>query len=119
MTKHSMFRSEFPPKPSKMPIHPIWRGIGLVMLVVLPIGSYLLASILIESKERFSWVIIPTDIVLNQYPKDPMILVRLFYALVILIGIAAILAFVTFLLTSLFGPSRYDPLDVPPGRVRK
>jgi len=119
MTKHSMFRTDFPPKPSKLPIHPVWRGIGLILMVVLPVGSYLLASMLIENKEQFSWIIIPTDLILNKYPSDPLILVRLFYALIILILVSAILAFFTFLIASLFGPSRYDPYDVPPYRVKK
>lgn len=119
MTKNSMYRSEFPPKPSKLPMHPVWRGIGLIMMVVLPVGSYLFASMLIDNKERFNWLIIPTDIVLNKYPNDPLILVRLLYALIILIAVGAILAFFTFLMSSLFGPSRYDPYDVPPDRVKK
>jgi hypothetical protein len=116
MTKHSMFRTDLPPKPSKLPMHPIWRGIGLILMVVLPVGSYLFASMLIENKDRYSWVIIPTDIVLNRYPNDPLILVRLLYALIILLAVAAVLAFFTFLMSSLFGPSKYDPYDAPPER---
>lgn len=119
MTKHSMFHTDFPPKPSRLPMHPVWRGIGLIMMVILPVGSYLLASMLIENKDRFSWVIIPTDLILNKFPKDPLILVRLLYALIILMIVAAVLAFFTFLTARLFAPSRYDPYDVPPDRVRK
>jgi len=73
-----MFQNEYPPKPSKLPMHPIWRGIGLIMMVVLPAGSYLLANMLIEKKSLYSWVVIPTDLILNKFPKDPFILVRLF-----------------------------------------
>ena len=97
-------------------MHPIWRGIGLILMVVLPVGSYLFATMLIENKDRYSWVIIPTDIVLNRYPNDPLILVRLLYALIILLAVAAVLAFFTFLMSSLFGPSKYDPYDAPPER---
>ncbi len=118
MTKHSMFRNEYPPKPSRLPTHPIWRGIGLIIMVVLPVGSYLLANLLIENQSRFSWVIIPTDLLLNKFPKDPMILVRLLYAVLIMIIIGSILAFFTFLTASLFGPPRYDPYDVPPEKVK-
>jgi len=116
MTKHNMFRTDFPPKPSKLPMHPVWRGIGLILMLVLPIGSYLFASMLIENNDRFSWVIIPTDIILNRYPQDPMILVRLLYALIILFAVAAVLAFFTFLMSSLFGPAKHDPYDAPPKR---
>lgn len=118
MPKHSMFQNEYPPKPSRLPMHPIWRGIGLIMMVVLPAGSYLLANMLIERKSLYSWVVIPTDLILNKFPKDPLILVRLLYAAIILIIIASILAFVTFLTARLFGPPRYDPYDVPPEKIR-
>jgi hypothetical protein len=119
MTKHGMFQSNFPPKPSKLPMHPVWRGIGLIMMVVLPVGSYLLASMLIENRNTLSWVIIPTDIILNKYPKDPLILVRILYAVIILILIAVILAFFTFVAARLFGPSRLDPFDMPSDKVKK
>lgn len=88
------------------------------MMVVLPVGSYLLANMLIERKSLYSWVVIPTDLILNKFPKDPLILVRLLYAAIILIIIASILAFVTFLTARLFGPPRYDPYDVPPEKIR-
>ncbi len=119
MTKHSMFRTEFPPKPSRLPPHPIWRGIGLLMLVVLPAGSYMLANMLIENKLKYSWLIIPEDIILRRFPKDPYILVRLLYALIILFAVAVVLALFTFLATRFFGPSRYDPYDLPPEKVIK
>lgn len=119
MTKHSMFTTQMPPKPSKLPMHPIWRGVGLIMLVVLPAMSYLIASVLINNKGNLSWIVIPSDIILYQYPKDPLILVRLLYAAIILLIIAAVLAFVTFLTARLLGPSRYDPYDLPPGSLKK
>lgn len=119
MTKHNMFRTELPPKPSTLPPHPIWRGIGLIMLVVLPIASYLFANMIIENRQKYNWVIIPEDILLYRYPSDPYILVRILYAVIILLGVAAILAIITYLTARLFGPSRYDHFDVPPEHLTK
>lgn len=119
MTKHNMFHTEFPPKPSRMPPHPIWRGIGLLMIVILPAGSYILANMMLENKLKYSWLIIPEDIILRQYPKDPYILIKIFYALIILFAVVAILGLFTFVAARFFGPSRYDPYDLPPDKVIK
>lgn len=119
MTKHSMFHTEFPPKPSKLPPHPIWRGIGLLMIVILPAGAYLLANMLVDNRLKYSWLIIPEDLFLLRYPKDPYILIRILYALIILFIVVVVLAFFTFLAARLFGPSRYDPYDLPPEKVVK
>jgi len=119
MAKHNMFRTEFPPKPSKLPTHPIWRGIGLILMVILPIGSYFISSMLVDNKEKYSWLVIPQDIMLRNYPRDPYILVRVLYAFLILLIIWIVLAFFTFLSAKLFGPSRYDSYDVPPDKIMK
>lgn len=117
MAKHNMFRSELPPKPSKLPVHPIWRGIGCILLVVLPIASYFIASMLINNKDRYPWLAIPEDILLNKYPKDPLILVRILYALVILVAIIAVLTLVVALTMRFFAPSKYDSVDIPPDKI--
>lgn len=119
MTKHNMFQTEYPPRPQKMPIHPVWRGIGLILAVILPLGSYIVASLLISNKDKYSWLIIPEDIILYKNPQDPYLLVRLLYTLIIIILIGGLLTLITFLIAKIFGPSRYDPLDVPLDQVAK
>ena len=119
MTKHDMFQTEYPPRPQKLPIHPVWRGIGLILAVIIPLGSYLVASILLSNREKYPWLIIPEDIILYKNPQDPYILVRLLYALIILVLVVGVLTLITFLISKIFGPSRYDPLDVPLDQVAK
>ena len=119
MAKHNMFRSQLPPKPSKLPVHPIWRGIGCILIAFLPIASYFIASLLIDNREIYPWLIIPDDILLNNYPKDPMIVVRLLYALVIVLAIVAVLSLFMSLVMRFFAPSKYDPVDVPPEKIIK
>ncbi len=119
MAKHNMFRSQLPPKPSKLPVHPIWRGIGCILLAVLPIASYFISSLLIDNKDKYSWLVIPEDILLRNYPKDPMIVVRLLYAVIILVGMIAVLSLSMSLVMRFFAPSKYDPVDIPPDKIIK
>lgn len=119
MAKHNMFRTELPPKPSKLPVHPIWRGIGCIMIAFLPLASYLISSILIDNREKYPWLIVPEDLIVNKYPKDPYIMARLIYALVILLIIIAVLSLVTALIMKIFAPPKYGPTDIPPERIIK
>jgi aerobic-type carbon monoxide dehydrogenase small subunit (CoxS/CutS family) len=66
MTKHDMFQTEYPPRPQKLPIHPVWRGIGLILAVIIPLGSYLVASLLLSNREKYPWLIIPEDIIVYK-----------------------------------------------------
>lgn len=119
MAKHNMYQSEIPPKPSKLPVHPIWRGIGCILIAVLPLASYFVTSIFIDNKEKYPWLIIPEDLLLKNYPKDPLIIVRIVYALVFLIAVMAILSLFVSIIMKLFSPSRYEPVDIPPEKIYK
>ena len=119
MAKHNMFRKELPTAPDKRPLHPIWRGIGCIMAVVLPVVSFIVSTLLFENQEQFKWMIVPQELMLKNNPKDPLLLAKLVYAAIILFIIAAILAIITFFVNKLLGPSKYGPYDVPPERVQK
>ncbi|HOE02441.1 MAG TPA: hypothetical protein PKZ26_00675 [Anaerolineaceae bacterium] len=119
MPKHDMYHSEMPPKPTKLPAHPIWRGVGCILIVVLPLISYYLTSFLIDNKEKYPWLVIPEDLIIKQYMKDPLIIVRLVYALVFLIALVAFLSLLVSIVLRLFLPSKYEPVDVPPEKIYK
>lgn len=119
MPKHDIYRAEkLPPNPSRMPPHPIWRGIGCVMLVFIPILAFILASILVDNRNSFPWLIIPQDLIFTQW-KDIYFAVRLLYAGFIILIVSALLALITFVFTRIFGPSKFGPYDIPPEKVQK
>lgn len=118
MSKHKIYRTETPPKPSKLPLHPIWRGIGCVLLIFIPLLSYLASSSLINNRQQISWLVIPQDLIFSQF-RDSYIVIKLLYAGILVLAIGAVLALVTFALNRIFGPSRYGPHDIPPEKVRK
>ncbi len=43
-------------------VHPIWRGIGFLLLGVIAIMSYAGANLLVEANKTKGWITVPTDI---------------------------------------------------------
>lgn len=117
MSKHKIYRTETPPKPSKMPLHPIWRGIGCILLIFIPLLSYFVSSSLINNRQDIPWLVIPQDLIITQF-KDSFIIIKLLYAGILVLAIGAVLALVTFVLNRIFGPSRFGPHDIPPEKVK-
>ena len=118
MPKQSYYQSERPAKPSKIPLNPIWRGIGCLMIVFIPAISYVIASYLVENREIFTWMIVPQDLINNKF-KDTFLLVRILYTGILTLIIGAGLALFTYVINGIFGVSRVGPLDVPPEDVKK
>ena len=101
-------------------VHPIWRGIGCLFMILIPIISYAAAELLIEQNNSTGWVAIPVELartvtvpVLGDLPH--------FYAtlavtiLLMVLGFGA-LTVVFAVFWGAVGPSRYGPLDARPIR---
>jgi len=43
-------------------VHPIWRGIGFILLGVIAIMSYAGANLLVDANKTNGWITVPTDI---------------------------------------------------------
>jgi len=43
-------------------VHPIWRGIGFLLLGVIAIMSYAGANLLVEANKTKGWIAVPVDI---------------------------------------------------------
>jgi hypothetical protein len=101
----------------KKEIHPIWRGIGLVMLVVIPVFSYLIALALVDTNNVRHWVYYPAAII---FPKiwDPFIVVKVMVAIVIVFILYAVFTFITALFYRIFGAPRFGSTDVPPEQIK-
>jgi hypothetical protein len=99
----------------KRPIHPVWRGIGFILVIVVPYFAYMAALRIFDLNRTQRWFPIPGDI-LTTWGSDPYIFVKLLIALVIVVAISAALMFLVFVGNALFGPPRYGPLDSPPIR---
>ena len=93
-------------------IHPIWRGVGIFLIILIPVLGYIGSLLVIKSNITNPWLRIPEQIVVPG--PDPLILLKI--VLTILIGsfVYFVLMLITFIVYRLFGPSRLGPLDAPP-----
>jgi hypothetical protein len=98
----------------KMPerVHPIWRGIGFAMMILIPIMSYAGMELLMQYNQQKQIFPIPMDL-LNKSGGDSLLFVKIGVFLVLLLILYAMLLLFTFLINRLFAPSRYGPFDVP------
>jgi hypothetical protein len=128
MTKYRSFER----KPIERPheIHPIWRGIGCIIMILIPIMAFLGTTLLIQQGIKEQWPM-PAD--LMGHPKlpdwmymlavtrqfaEPVASVDNLYALIagtVLISILAfgVLAVIYSWSYKAVGPRRYTPLDAP------
>ncbi len=120
---------------SKQP-HEIWRGIGCLLMIVIPaisIGAgYETVNLVLKNK----WGIIPYQILGKplmpdiayelsglRYILTPITKIENFYAiaaisLIYMVLISGVISVVYAATYSMVGPSRYGPTDAPPTKVR-
>ena len=98
-------------------VHPIWRGIGCVLIILIPIMAYAGAVLLIRQNNINNWVSLPPE--LNMTYVIAYLGFKINFSevsatiLLMFIGFGALVILYSFMY-SLIGPSRYGPLDSPP-----
>lgn len=133
MGKYSSYSRPKPTRPRNVGVHPVMRGIGCIMMVVVPILSYGLAILLVNYGAGRGWPIPPEWF---GPPSIPPVLSRLqglqpiigflqtqsnleanlVFAIALIILIGGIMAMIYGYIYSLFGPPKYGPQDAPPIR---
>jgi hypothetical protein len=100
-------------------VHPIWRGIGCILVVVFPFLAFAAADLLVQMNIDQGWYPFPFELTRAYYFSPLSLSLRHFYgnlmvtALLLLFGFAVIMV-VYALIYAVMGPSRYGPLDAPP-----
>jgi hypothetical protein len=119
-------------------VHPIWRGIGCIMILLIIVMAYALAKEFVDYNERTSKLALPKEIyrpvnisqlkyvpALNEGGTVNKFLAHIKYGYVIftLIFMFLGLSAFSFIYSAIYrfsGPPRYTPLDSPPvGKPRK
>ena len=99
------------------PTHPVWRGIGWFLLILLPVLSFAGAKLLVQANVRQRWVQIPTEMAGSF--SVPIVGRVSFADLAVAVGLIivgfAVLTVAYAILYRIFGISRHGPLDSPPG----
>ncbi|MFN7036113.1 MAG: hypothetical protein ACK4SN_07070, partial [Bellilinea sp.] len=86
-------------------VHPIWRGVGFVLIVLTPILGYFGTIALLEENARQKWFVIPVDLLAPG--ADPLLYVKIGMTLILAFLIYFIFQFISMVLFRLLGPSRY------------
>jgi hypothetical protein len=103
-------------------IHPVWRGIGCLMIIIIPVMAYAAADVFLQAAPG-----------LGLFPRSSDIYRNIdlgFYIVPISLGMVVftiLFAMVGFLLFSVLysivyrmaGPPRYGPTDAPPPKRTK
>ncbi|MCK4725203.1 MAG: hypothetical protein KAT29_05360 [Anaerolineales bacterium] len=99
-------------------IHPVWRGIGCLMILIIPALAFAGAILVVQANADQKWVPIPAE--LSQSLTLPLFgTVESILAVVIVAVLLALIGFgvmtiIYSLVYSLIGPPRYGPQDAPP-----
>lgn len=108
---------------TKKGLHPIWRGIGCIMLILMPMMAYAGAVELVKANYKNGWVLMPFE--LAQTVTIPYIgSIQNLYAyiavgLILLMVGFGVLTILYSIMYSTLGPPKYGPTDAPPPRRPK
>jgi uncharacterized membrane protein YhaH (DUF805 family) len=101
-------------------VHPVWRGIGCFLMILIPIMSYAAAELLIEQNNSARWVGVPVELartitvpVLGDFPH---LYATLAVTILLMVLGFSVLTVVFAFFWGAVGPPRYGPLDARPMR---
>jgi len=120
-------------KPRSTGVHPVMRGIGCIMMVVVPILAYGTALLLVDYGIRRGWPIPPNwlepitippllfslqglEPVWNFLLRQDNLIAIVVATLAIIVVIGGIMSMIYGYIYTIFGPPRYGPQDAPPIR---
>ena len=76
MSRYNMRQAPLPKESRLYPkIHPIWRGIGFLLMILAPIMAYAITVEFFARNATANWIQIPPSLIV-QWPQDPLILVK-------------------------------------------
>ena len=121
--------------PKRHEVHPVMRGIGCIMIVIVPILSYIASSLLIGT--GFGSQVIPPawygritfppllarltgplgDLIRSISSIDHLA-ANLVMTVVIIVVVGGIMSMIYGYIYEIFGPPKYGPTDEPPPRIK-
>jgi hypothetical protein len=121
--------------PRQRGVHPVMKGIGCIMIALVPILSYGLAVYTVEfwlgrglpiPQQWLGYLQIPPwlysvsglRVILDFLGSRLNLVANLVFALAITIIIGGIMSIVFGYIYTIFGPPKYGPLDAPPPRIK-
>ncbi len=120
MGKYKTHQTAPPPRPYD--IHPIWRGIGCLLVLIGPPVAFAAAHLLVDENLRQGWYPLPRDLMRTfvvpgiNYPLAHFYASLVVAAVLLFLGLGLLMLLYT-IVYSVAGPGR-NPLDAPPVRER-
>jgi hypothetical protein len=125
MGKYQKLSRQAPMAPRPWKVHPIWRGIGCLMVLIGPIVAIAGAHTLLEMNQEQLWFPVPPEFAAPFTIPGANYTVNHFFGDLLLAGVLLFIGFAFIMIVysiiySIMGPPRYGPLDAPPvsGRGR-
>ncbi|HKY54501.1 MAG TPA: hypothetical protein VJM08_09355 [Anaerolineales bacterium] len=123
------------PIPRNRGVHPVMRGIGCIMMIIVPILAYGSAVLLVNYGVSQGWPIPPGWLgtptfhpllwrlqgltsVLTFLQAQTNLIANLVFAIAITVVIGGIMSIIYGYIYTIFGPPQYGPTDVPPERIK-
>lgn len=132
MAKFEKYRRKSPPKKE---ISPLWRGIGCILMLIVPVISYGIAYVFLQEAKTLGWVPpellgrikfpdwmygVPfLDTIARFFGSLKDLWAMLIFFFVTLFILSGLISLVYSALYQLVGPPRYNELDAPPTRRGK
>lgn len=133
MAKYAKYQRREIEKPRD--VHPIWRGIGCLLMIITPLMAYALGRLLLtaafqrsvplppEILERITfddWVYtVPVlSSICRFIARIPYPWAQAIFFFIALVALSALVSTVYGFVYSAIGPPRYTPLDAPPPKRR-
>jgi len=122
MAKYSSYNRRTSLDERPWTIHPIWRGIGCIFMLLIPIMAYAGSILLIQENSKQGWIPLPAElmrtITLPWIGKVDHLIANLIVALLLSLVGFAILSFFYSIFYRLMNPDPLGPLDAKPIRSR-
>ena len=116
-------------------IHPVWRGIGFIIMLLTPVISWAAAMVLVDLGKSQNWALIGSlsgtvhfpdilyqtpgvNTLVNYLSSIPYLQALALFFIMAMILFSGIFSFLNALLYRMIGPPRYTPLDAPAPRVK-
>lgn len=134
MGKYGSRMVKQPPMPKRDTVNPYMRGIGCLLMLIVPVFAYGVGDLL--AGQGFGYPVIPREWYGNvQFPaiiyssttlawvaarlsQIPHLAATLAIAVIVIILVGGILSVIFGWIYSLLAPSKYGPMDVPAPRVK-
>lgn len=119
MTKYTSYRpsgAETRSREEREKIHPIWRGIGWILMFIFPVMGWFGSIYLLDQNAKQKWIAIPASFLAKG--ADQYLFVKIGLTIVIVFILFFIFQLISFAILRGFGQERYGPMDIPRAAYR-